>query len=97
MTRILGIAISVGTFYPNNIEYTWTTHTHAHRERAKERESSVSMFLDKIDVTMSVLLTNAKKHIISRPACTDHLQVLPFTSPTLLSINISINSHYHPR
>ncbi len=29
-TRILDIAIVVGTFCPHNVGYTWTTHTHTH-------------------------------------------------------------------
>ncbi len=29
-TRILDIAILVGTFCPHNVGFTWTTHTHTH-------------------------------------------------------------------
>lgn len=71
------------------ISVSWSDlspHMHTH---TRNRESeSVRVFLDKIDVTMSVLQSyNAKKHI-SRPACTDHLPVLPFTSPTLLYYDV---------
>jgi len=45
---------------------------------------------------MSLLLTNAKKHIISRPACTDHLQFYHLQARLYYTMIIcSINSYYH--
>ncbi len=43
-TRILDIAILVGTFCPHNVGFTWTTHTntHTHIHTHTQRESSQS-------------------------------------------------------
>ncbi len=35
-TRILDIAILVGTFCPHNVGFTWTTHTHTHTHTHKQ-------------------------------------------------------------
>lgn len=60
------------------------THTHTHRERQSEQCQHVPR-RNPTYVTMSV--TNAKKTVISNPACTESSPTLLFTSTALFYYN----------
>ncbi len=44
-TRILDIAILVGTFCPHNVGFTWTTHTHTHTRTHTHTHTHTVFFL----------------------------------------------------